>query len=136
MKYAKEWVAALRSGKYKQAQEILRDDKGGYCCLGVLCEVLVEKGIVVRLPEGNETSYSFYASVEGNELMSTNLGSSLLEIIKLPVVIESILTMMNDGVAEFQGNPQSHAQIADYVERELTDPIEEELNASKAETQS
>jgi len=38
------WIAALRSGKYKQAQSVLmkRSDTGkikGYCCLGVLARV-------------------------------------------------------------------------------------------------
>lgn len=33
-----EWLAALRSGEYKQAQGHLKED-GGYCCLGVLCEI-------------------------------------------------------------------------------------------------
>lgn len=38
-KIKKKWVDALRSGKYKQGREQLRDgDK--FCCLGVLCEVL------------------------------------------------------------------------------------------------
>lgn len=34
------WLAALRSGEFRQAWELLRrraDD--GYCCLGVLCEL-------------------------------------------------------------------------------------------------
>ncbi len=33
-----EWIAALRSGKYKQARGKLKKD-GGYCCLGVYCEI-------------------------------------------------------------------------------------------------
>ena len=33
-----KWVAALRSGEYKQAQRVLKTDTG-YCCLGVLCEL-------------------------------------------------------------------------------------------------
>lgn len=32
------WVSALRSGEYAQTKELLRDD-GGYCCLGVLCDL-------------------------------------------------------------------------------------------------
>jgi hypothetical protein len=37
-KIKKKWVAALRSGKYKQGQAFLfRDDE--YCCLGVLIDV-------------------------------------------------------------------------------------------------
>lgn len=34
----KKWVAALRSGKYKQGQKaLLKDDK--FCCLGVACAI-------------------------------------------------------------------------------------------------
>ena len=34
----KLWLDALRSGKYKQTKEVLKD-KNGYCCLGVLCQL-------------------------------------------------------------------------------------------------
>jgi hypothetical protein len=34
-----EWVAALRSGKYKQGRRYLRSCNDTYCCLGVLCEI-------------------------------------------------------------------------------------------------
>ena len=33
------WVAALRSGDYAQGHNWLKSDDG-YCCLGVLCEVM------------------------------------------------------------------------------------------------
>lgn len=33
-----DWIAALRSGEWKQARGQLHKD-GAYCCLGVLCEV-------------------------------------------------------------------------------------------------
>ena len=33
-----KWVRALRSGKYEQATGALRRE-GGFCCLGVLCDV-------------------------------------------------------------------------------------------------
>lgn len=35
---AKKWVAALRSGKYKQGHGQLRKDNR-FCCLGVLCDL-------------------------------------------------------------------------------------------------
>jgi hypothetical protein len=35
----KEWVAALRSGEFKQGKRALKDSEGNYCCLGVLCEL-------------------------------------------------------------------------------------------------
>lgn len=36
---AKEWVAALRSGEYKQGTGQLRDLENQFCCLGVLCNL-------------------------------------------------------------------------------------------------
>lgn len=36
---ADKWVAALRSGKYKQGVHNLRSLDDKYCCLGVLCEI-------------------------------------------------------------------------------------------------
>ncbi len=41
-----KWVAALRSGKYRQSRNRLREfslatgEVYGYCCLGVLCDVV------------------------------------------------------------------------------------------------
>lgn len=35
----RKWVAALRSGKYKQGQDQLRPTKDTFCCLGVLCDL-------------------------------------------------------------------------------------------------
>lgn len=44
-----EWVAELRSGKYKQGRRKLHymDEEGDYfCCLGVLCEIGVRHGAI------------------------------------------------------------------------------------------
>ena len=38
-----KWIAALRSGKYKQGRNNLNNN-GAYCCLGVLCEVFIKGG--------------------------------------------------------------------------------------------
>lgn len=34
-----KWIEALRSGKYIQVRNALRD-RHGFCCLGVLCDIL------------------------------------------------------------------------------------------------
>ncbi len=42
-----KWVEALRSGKYVQAKGCLRDSRphgDGFCCLGVLCDVIDPEG--------------------------------------------------------------------------------------------
>lgn len=36
------WVNALRSGEYKQTKHHLQDKKG-YCCLGVACDIFIPK---------------------------------------------------------------------------------------------
>jgi hypothetical protein len=39
----KQWVEALRRGKYEQGHEQLRRD-GRFCCLGILCEIIDPEG--------------------------------------------------------------------------------------------
>ena len=35
-----KWLDALRSGKYKQSIHKLRNPSNGFCCIGVLCDVV------------------------------------------------------------------------------------------------
>lgn len=47
-----EWSRRLRSGDYRQGKGNLSYSSGGkewYCCLGVLCEIAVERGICQRI---------------------------------------------------------------------------------------
>jgi hypothetical protein len=56
-----EWVAALRSGQYKQGEGALRDKKDHYCCLGVLCEIARkhEVDLIVTEPHVDDEDGSF-----------------------------------------------------------------------------
>ena len=49
----KLWVAALRSGKYKQGENYLHitneEGEDQYCCLGVACAVAVENGVDLEM---------------------------------------------------------------------------------------
>ena len=38
--WKKKWVKALRSGKYEQCTGRLHLKGDGYCCLGVLCDIV------------------------------------------------------------------------------------------------
>lgn len=41
---AKKWVAALRSGKYKQGTAVLHNvTRGTHCCLGVACDLYAQE---------------------------------------------------------------------------------------------
>lgn len=55
-----KWTEALRSGTYTQGVGQLRDKANNYCCLGVLCEVAVQEGVIppARIFEG-WTDYGF-----------------------------------------------------------------------------
>jgi len=50
-----KWVAALRSGEFKQAQEVLKtegpDGEMRYCCLGVACSLAIREGIEEDWPD-------------------------------------------------------------------------------------
>lgn len=44
------WIAALRSGDYEQGYTLLNSN-GKFCCLGVLCELAVDDGVVTAKDE-------------------------------------------------------------------------------------
>lgn len=49
-----QWVAALRSGDYKQGRGALHDTVSDeYCCLGVLCDLAVKAGVTTRTVESH-----------------------------------------------------------------------------------
>lgn len=54
-----KWLAALRSGEYRQAREHLhvRDEGDRFCCLGVLCEIAANEGVVVREADDGLVTY-------------------------------------------------------------------------------
>lgn len=49
---ATRWTAALRSGRYEQGRGLLSAN-GKFCCLGVLCEIAVDDGIITK-EEGDD----------------------------------------------------------------------------------
>lgn len=55
----KKWVKALRSGKFQQGTAKLQHHDT-YCCLGVLCKLAEQEGIVIHK--------DFYNQIEGQEL--------------------------------------------------------------------
>jgi hypothetical protein len=98
-----KWVDALRSGKYKQGIEELKDSEGRYCCLGVLCVVTKQKKWAGRstLPEH----------------IQANVGVTECGDLPKPIYVDgqlySTLTGLND-FAEYDFN-----RIADIIEEQL-----------------
>lgn len=65
-----KWIAALRSGDYKQGKSYLAkkgvDGVIRYCCLGVLCEIAVEEGVAQRFDE-HRIVFAYGIEGEGND---------------------------------------------------------------------
>lgn len=59
------WLAALRGGGYNQAKGYLRrtyreGDAEGFCCLGILCEIAVQQGVIAEPVKGrDEYAYTY-----------------------------------------------------------------------------
>ena len=101
-----KWLAALRSGEYRQEKNVLHNpETGGYCCYGVL------RPVVTPLDErsaGKGTVLSREQLVEYGFDAAFN---------------RSMLECMNDGVDPDNENgitrQHTFAEIADYIEANL-----------------
>jgi len=99
-----KWVDALRSGKYKQGQGYLRTPDG-YCCLGVLCEVL-------------NAEYT-YSDIHLPREVAVQVG---LASISPKVTWDGSnvsLEDLNDGSEDKKIEPQDFNKIADIIEEQL-----------------
>jgi hypothetical protein len=101
----KEWVAALRSGQYKQGKGLLRDKNDNFCCLGVLCEILAQKG---KIPSA-ELKLSFESDIYAYDGRWKFLPNSVEVLTRVGETNE--LMRMNDSGESFD-------KIADYIESE------------------
>jgi hypothetical protein len=95
-----QWVAALRSGEYKQGKHLLRSTGDRYCCFGVLCEVLGQEW---ELREGFNTKWS----CNGHSGWPPDVAAE-----EVGVEYVDMLVSMNDEGRTF-------LEIADYIEKNL-----------------
>lgn len=105
---AVQWVAALRSGQYKQGKGKLRDKHDNYCCLGVLCDIL-----------GVEW---FKNDIECN--YSTSKDSRATKFLPESIVEESGMRTTagkydyaNDSLVAKNDNSVAFSEIADIIEQ-------------------
>jgi hypothetical protein len=116
--FKSEWVKRLRSGAYKQGTAFLRSAADQYCCLGVACEINVErgKGAWELNPPGQPTPPDaggvIYLYNDGTEQRAGTLPASMRRQINLDPYPEGLLTGLNDAGATFE-------QIADFIDANL-----------------
>jgi hypothetical protein len=103
-----KWVAALRSGEYKQGREALKkikeEEDTCYCCLGVLCDILAKEGI------GNWKADIFHHDAYAS---SGELPFSLYEKTEINMDDENTLINLNDDKGF------SFPEIADWIAANL-----------------
>jgi hypothetical protein len=104
-----KWIAALRSGNYKQGKtQLRRDDETGseFCCLGVLCEVM-----------GKETCTSYGLGTEAY-LFSWPDGAPRKFTVSLPFDVIDETTQYS--LMEFNDDcAWSFSMIADWIEENI-----------------
>ena len=128
-----KWVAALRSGDFKQGEGMLHNPKeDSYCCLGVLCKVMGAewKSVSGTVPDEDEEDghryYSYdHVPVLDDRLLSSNDDEELSNAFASEIGIEDQrqLVTLNDGRGK-PGEPnykesQPFSVIADYIEKNL-----------------
>lgn len=104
-----KWVAALRSGNYPQSCGYLRK-KEGYCCLGVLCEVVD--------PTRWADCGGYFTFQNPDHSRNTDvayLPPDILATTRLPSGEQATLSLMNDNPEEHKSFPE----IADWIEAHL-----------------
>lgn len=113
-----KWLKALRSGEYKQTTDTLFDG-GGYCCLGVLCDLYRK--------ETNEGSWEYdgdsFGNVNshifcvGNSVGNGALGYTVMEWAELSEINPIIKD--NKSVAEFNDEGKTFEDMANLIEEYL-----------------
>ena len=101
----KKWLAALRSGEYKQGSGRLRVDDS-YCCLGVCADLALKEGVPVP---------DFF-----NEEMSgwTVLPGEICDWVGLRSIMGSTNDLSQPGLTSLNDNlKMPFPQIADHLEK-------------------
>lgn len=106
-KLKQRWIDALTSGEYKQANNYLCFNSG-FCCLGVLCDLVDNSKWASDTMHRNEVKYDF-----GDEGSSTCFPEPMwLKNVGLSYDIANELANMND-------NGFSFAEIAKVIEEKV-----------------
>lgn len=122
-----DWVAALRSGDYRQGNGALRwqspiEKLDHFCCLGVLCD-LAEKSEVVGSPIVNVTRYFYGETAEDGHLPDEVVIWAGLSAedpdIDYHFVNDHDEPATYNTLSEANDNGLTFAEIADIIEEQL-----------------
>lgn len=110
-----KWVAALRSGNYSQTSHVLCDGRGGYCCLGVLCDIYEEEtGETLPKEESGRYKVSEETLLDFPQIQEwVGLKGTQGEFATRADINFRLLTTLNDEWDDWDFN-----KLADFIESE------------------
>lgn len=103
-----KWQVALRSGKYQQTKKRLRGDTG-HCCLGVLCELAVQEGVIAPA-----VKYGFYYFDNQFSLLPKSV--MVWSGIDTDAANYGVLTPDDHALAHDNDSGKTFEEIADIIE--------------------
>lgn len=115
------WLERLRSGQYQQGRVNLRNADDEFCCLGILCEIAVEEGVIPAPSLSPEDSPVYRYGNRGritslpdevSEWSGVARWGGLFNTVRINSYSYDNLAHMNDDGIPF-------AKIADVIEKEL-----------------
>lgn len=120
-----EWLAALRSGDYKQGRRALNKD-GEFCCLGVLCDLAVKAGkTVAEKFDEDEADYTYYGQYRSTSFLPQEVAgwAKISHRGHLPTPVDAPGRYPEDGqartLAEANDRGMTFAEIADIIEEQF-----------------
>lgn len=120
---AQQWADRLQNGGYAQGKGKLRRAEEGapdkYCCLGVLCELAVEQGIIEPAEINSYVGNYAYSS----EMRSVSLPAEVQEWSGLGSEMGMLATQVGDenDLASLNDGGFSFAQIAKIILEQAAD---------------
>lgn len=117
---AKKWAEALRSGKYKQGYNRLRDEKNNFCCLGVLCNLHANEFPKLAKTQSDPLSYLGEEDSLPKEVLEwSGLSDSLGELKEIDWWDEDDTRIFDryTSLAEANDEGVKFKKIADWIEQ-------------------
>lgn len=111
---AKKWVAALRSGKYRQGTSFLNAD-GRLCCLGVACEVALTSAVELHISV-DSADYPSRRAVVRYDGERRILPRAVQDWLGLQTSVGSFDSTIGSSLTDMNDNGSTFAVIADFIE--------------------
>lgn len=106
---ADKWVAALRSGEYKQSRYSLTDGQG-FCCLGVLCDLARKEGL------GNFDNGEFISAINEDDYSSSHLPKVVSDWADIDTS-GGYVPSLGNSLMHLNDNGQTFEYLADVIEQ-------------------